>query len=71
MTKRVSVQKRLFTLIVQDCTKIVRLYSSQTEENKDCEAHRCVDFFHSGPLCLISKLEVHKIGHVRRLKKHH
>jgi len=34
----------LFTLIVQDCTEIVKLYSPQTEGNKDCEAHRGVKF---------------------------
>ena len=37
-----SVQKRLLTLIDRDCYKIVKLYSPQTERNKDCEAHRCV-----------------------------
>ena len=35
--------KRLFTMIVQDCTE--KLDSHQTEGNKDCEAHRSVNFF--------------------------
>ena len=63
-----SVQKRLFTLIDQDCYKIVKLYSPQTEGNKDCEVHRCVDFLHSGPLSQIIELAVDKIGHMCRLK---
>ena len=42
-----SVQKRLLTLIDRDFYKIVKLYSPQTEGNKDCEAHRCVDFLKS------------------------
>ena len=39
-----SVQKRLLTLVDRDCYKIVKLYSPQTEGNKDCEAYRWVDF---------------------------
>ena len=63
-----SVQERLLTLIDRDCYNIVNLYSPQTEGNKDCEAHRCVDFFDSGPPSPIIKLEVDKIGQVCGLK---
>ena len=35
-----SVQERLLTLFYEN----VKLYSAQTEGNKDCEAHRRVDF---------------------------
>ena len=44
--KSTSVSKRLFTLIVQDCTEIVKIYSAQIEGNKDCEVLICVDFYH-------------------------
>lgn len=63
-----SVQKGLFNSVVQDCTKILNLYSPQTEGNKDCETHRCVDFLYTDPLSPIIKLEVDKIGQVHRLK---
>ena len=43
--KSTSVSKRLFTLIVQDCTEIVKIYSPQIEGNKDCEVLVCVDFY--------------------------
>ena len=43
-----SVSKRLFTLIVQDCTEIVKLYSPQIEGNKDCKFLRCVNFYQVG-----------------------
>jgi len=42
--KSTSVSKRLFTLIVQECTEIVKIYSPQIEGNKDCEVLICVDF---------------------------
>ena len=42
-----SVQKILLTLTDRDYYKIVKLYSPQMEGNKDCEAHRCVDFLHA------------------------
>ena len=67
--KSTSVSKRLFTLIVQDCTEIVKIYSPQIEGNKDCEVLICVDFYHSGPSSRIIELEdVDKIDHVRGLK---
>ena len=34
------------------------------EGNKDCEAHGCVDFLHSGLPCQVIKLQVDKIGHM-------
>ena len=51
-----SVQKRLLTLIDRYCYKIVKLhvYSPQTEVNKDCEAHRGVDFLTYFPKTLFT-----------------
>ena len=49
-----SVQKRLLTLIDRDCYKIVKLYGPQTEGNKDCKAHRCMDFLTFFPKTLFT-----------------
>lgn len=42
--RKKECSERLFASKDKDCTEIVKLYSPQTKGNKECEAHRCLDF---------------------------